>query len=89
MLSLAPTANVLAKLVELILQHTVVLAFTRVIKSVVTGQARVTLEWKGTPQGMKKKENAVQGLGLYLYHTVGDACRTLVSQKIYKVNVKS
>ena len=36
----------------------VVLTVTRIIKSVVTGQTRVTLEWNNTP-GKKKKQKKV------------------------------
>ena len=42
-----------------------VLTLTRIIKSVVTGQAPVTLEWKDTP-GKKHKQNKKKVVHAYI-----------------------
>ena len=49
----------------------VVLTFTRIIKSVVTGQAPVTLEWRNTPQEKKHKQKLKWSR---IYHSWRKSC---------------
>ena len=51
----------------------VVLTLTRTTKSVVIGQAPVTLEWKNTPGKTQTKS------GTRIYHSSSDSC---IGQKI-------
>ena len=48
-----PTTTIVVVVVVVV----VVFTFTRIIKSVVTGQASVTLEWRNTPEKRKHNHN--------------------------------
>ena len=52
---------------NMILGMILLLILTLGVNFVVTGQAPVTLEWKNTPQGKKKKEKKVVHVYL-VYH---------------------